>query len=463
VDAGDNDPERRELELKKLRLEVRQQEADLAERRFKSRYEIRSLWWGWGRYTVTILLALLVPVGGWMVTEWERLQTENVNASQRDEDLYFRILQGFGSPSSAARQGATAALISYAKVGVHGGEHTAETSALLANRLVTETDGSVLDEVIAGVGSLSYTSIPEVVRANRSASLLYARTLGHIVALRLITEGYGHPEQLAPNVSARRGTKAGLPEQRRADDREQALRYMVYAELSGVALPLEHELNEPGFTFDPSSLMQSSRFRTAYRAEFERVLADADLSRKRAATALPRERRRIEDSVRNLAATSTALVRLIRGNTGRLGGRDLRRTVIFNADLRNVDLREADFSDAILAGTASGADFSYATLRGTSLVFLSLVDLYGHRARMHAADVTGATFAMPDNEMPDLTGSYWWRAVRRKNTGDEGSSAPPKPITSLSSAYPKPEAIHACFALRRAAKVPVGVCYDMRG
>jgi Pentapeptide repeats (8 copies) len=430
---GVGQTERERAELAKLRLEARQIEADLDERKDKRRYEKSVDNAAWMRYTISIILALLVPVGGWVITTRGQQSTETVAIIQRDDDLYYRILEAFGSSSSAARQGAAAALGSYAKMGLHSHEHATETSALLANRLTTETDGGVLDEVITSLSSLPATSIPEVVRANRIASLQYSRALGRAVALRSIAE-----------------TDQGL---KPSDALTRRVRGEIYAEVSGIGTLLERDPVNPESTLDLTYLMVAKRLHSAYESERQRVLASADIAPKRGRDAAPAAVRQLEDSVRSLAATSTALAQLMRTNSGMLTGADLRDIVILDADLRNLDLRFVDFSSANLEGSAVGSDFSFSDLSGAAVSKLAFRDALGQFAKMRAADIDGTIFSL--SNIPDLRGSYWWRARRDLSTDlDETSTG----ALQLESMYHKEQAIKDCTRLRIAANVSARPC-----
>jgi Pentapeptide repeats (8 copies) len=321
----------------------------------KQQLEIQSLKRGFQRAAaitgITALISLVVATGGWL---FDRQKTRDAHR----DDLFAKALDNFANDSAVRR---ITGVTSLAQLQADRSE---EVIQALTNRILTEEDGSVLEQIAWALGRMGPAALRPCTAANRKAASAFVSECGRFAA--------GDPKHFE---------KALL------DINKLALGYFGPFQLTPRwAGPLDVLLRSGG----------------PYRSGLEvaRVRGVFDASKGLIA---------IEKKWNQLVATSASLEYLLKSLPHPAAATELSDIVLIGVDLRKLNLSGANLSRATLSGRADNADLTCSDLSDANL---SLAWLEG--AKLKSSDVTRARFESPTSTpalVVSLTGTNWWDAL----------------------------------------------------
>jgi uncharacterized protein YjbI with pentapeptide repeats len=388
--------------------------------------EIRELRGSVLRSWMSIFVALATPLAiaglGYFISQ----AAQGVENQRHDADIYARLVQDLGSGNAPARAGAVVGLVKFAR---SDPARSAQTTILLVTQLTMESDSRVLRVMVPSIASIGEAALPEVILENRSASLLWTRSIRRYMMLSMPTlEAFVSiplRERLDDFVATADNRYAALAEPLSGylddgllDDTEQealqaldgvGITSLGEGALSDAQNKLLHELRLLAEGSDRTFGALDTRFSEIPRrlSAFQRAGRERERT-KRATDAL--------HAARSIFVTSVVLERLLRSVTPRTD-MDLRNIVLMSATFDGRSFSGTNFAGAFLAGSARGANLSGADL-SASRVLLNLEDADLSYASVDGAVLPDVAYANGWHETylrsANLTGISWWDAQNVK-------------------------------------------------
>jgi len=403
-------------------------------------------------------IALIVAIiGGYFVWEEGR-----ANREQQDHEIYANLLKDLGSDNLPARTGAIIGLARFADES--SSLRSDQTIRILITTLLTETDSMVLNAAVDAVPTLNHAVVNELAKANREAAWRFLTKSTEAISAQM--------NPLDHYVSLPHGKRGSQIQDDASSAYDRAFK--------SAASSIDTSYLTPEESMAMSSMYGSScgcsggpfherlkEFAAGINSDFQ---LSRNLFRDLGGETDPSAEEEIKASMRALLATSVALSRAIKLNSGNLAEYNLASIVLLAGDLNGVSFEGTDLRQAYIAGTADSVDFSEANLGEARLG-----NLRTQRANFSFASLSGMQFPYrrgwgwaDTNEYYslDFTGANWWDSIEvtqsqegyygttqavtvAKPNGETGSGLP---SASAESGCPNPER-----DVRFTAVVPNGV------
>lgn len=154
-------PERQKLENSKLQLEI------IALR--------RSFWRTLATALLTATVTMLIAVGGWLFQANKYREDAHETAIKHREEVFTKVLEDFASSNPSVRAAATVILPQFVTP-----EYEKQIINLLVNRLSSEDDVTVTEQIVVALNKIGRPALPECVNTNKRAQVAFARSVGRL-------------------------------------------------------------------------------------------------------------------------------------------------------------------------------------------------------------------------------------------------------------------------------------------